>query len=387
MGFQSQIQEALNTLEKTGLRRYPPTIAGAQGPVVRVAGREVLCFCSNNYLGLAGHPQVQAAVRAALQAEGCGSGASRLISGTMNVHREAEAALAGFVGQPDAVLFSAGYAANVGTLQALLGPEDAVFSDALNHASLIDGCRLSRARVHVYRHGDADHLAELLASHRQKARRALVLTDSLFSMDGDVAPLPRLAELAEEHEAGLMVDEAHALGVLGPEGRGLAAAEGVHPDLLVGTLGKSFGVAGAFVAASESMTAFLRNRARSFVYSTAPSPMLVRAALAALPLVRDAEDRRARLVRHASRMRRELRQLGFDVPLGAGPIVPVILGDNRRTMELSEALLERGVFVQGIRPPTVAPGTARLRLTAMATHDEAHIDRAIEAFAETVRRS
>ena len=356
MGFQSQIEEALKTLEKAGLRRYPPTIAGPQGPVVRIAGRAVLCFCSNNYLGLAGHPNVQAAAQEALEAEGCGSGASRLISGTMNAHREAEAALSGFVGQEDAVLFSSGYAANVGTLQALLGPDDAVFSDALNHASLIDGCRLSRAQIHVYRHGDSEHLAELLALHRQKARRALVLTDSLFSMDGDVAPLRRLAELAQGHDAGLMVDEAHALGVLGPEGRGLAAAEGVRPDLLVGTLGKSFGLAGAFVAASEAMTAFLRNRARSFIYSTAPSPMLVRAALAALPLVRDAEDRRARLFRHVSRMRRELRQLGFEVPTGAGPIVPVIIGENRRTMELSEALLERGVFVQGIRPPTVAPG-------------------------------
>lgn len=387
MGFQSQIEEALKALERAGLRRYPPVIVGPQGPIVQIAGRAVLCFCSNNYLGLAGHPQVRAAAHQALDGEGCGSGASRLISGTMNAHLDAEAALAGFVGQPDAVLFSSGYAANVGTLQALVGPEDAVFSDALNHASLIDGCRLSRAQTHVYRHRDPDHLEELLASHRGNARRALVLTDSLFSMDGDVAPLRRLAELARAHDAGLMVDEAHALGVLGPQGRGLSASEGVRPDVLVGTLGKSFGLAGAFVAASDPMAAFLRNRARSFVYSTAPPPMLVRAALAALPLVRDAEDRRARLFRHASRMRRELRELGLDVPSGAGPIVPVIIGENRRTMELSEALLERGVFVQGIRPPTVAPGSARLRLTTMATHDEEHIDRAIEAFAASVGRS
>ena len=385
MGFQSQIHEALTALERAGLRRSPPTIEGPQGPLVRIAGRTVLCFCSNNYLGLAGHPEIRRAAQAALDEEGAGAGASRLISGTMTAHREAEAALAGFVGQSDAVLFSSGYAANVGALQALVGPEDSVFSDALNHASLIDGCRLSRAEIHVYRHADLEHLEALLASHRPKARRALVLTDSLFSMDGDVAPLRGLAELTRRYDAGLMVDEAHALGVFGPEGRGLAAAEGVQPDLLVGTLGKSFGLAGAFVAASETMVTFLRNRARSFVYSTAPPPMLARAALAALSLVQDADDRRARLFRHAARIRRELRDLGLDVPPGTGPIVPVIIGENRRAMQFSEALLDHGVFVQGIRPPTVAPGSARLRLTAMATHEETQIDRAIEVFTEIVR--
>jgi 7-keto-8-aminopelargonate synthetase-like enzyme len=205
-------------------------------------------------------------------------------------------------------------------------------------------------------------------------------------MDGDLAPLGSLSELATRHAAGLMIDEAHALGVLGPEGRGLAAEQGVRPDILVGTLGKSFGVAGAFVAASSDMASLLRNRARSFVYSTAPPPPLLRAAMAALPLVRDAEARRSALMANASRLRVELRALGLEVPEGVGPIIPVLIGENAHTMRLSAGLLERGVFVQGIRPPTVAPGSARLRLTAMATHRSEDIDKAIEAFAVTIER-
>jgi len=386
MGFQSQIEEALQELENAGLRRSPPQISGPQGREIQLNGRSVLCFCSNNYLGLADHPDIAAAAQLAAQDEGAGSGASRLISGTMDAHVEAEAALAAYAGMESAVLFSSGYAANIGTIQALLGPGDAVFSDALNHASLIDGCRLSRAQVHVYQHRDTEHLASLLESERPKARRALIVSDSLFSMDGDLAPLGSLSELATRHAAGLMIDEAHALGVLGPEGRGLAAEQGVRPDILVGTLGKSFGVAGAFVAASSDMASLLRNRARSFVYSTAPPPPLLRAAMAALPLVRDAEARRSALMANASRLRVELRALGLEVPEGVGPIIPVLIGENAHTMRLSAGLLERGVFVQGIRPPTVAPGSARLRLTAMATHRSEDIDKAIEAFAVTIER-
>jgi 8-amino-7-oxononanoate synthase len=299
----------------------------------------------------------------------------------MDAHREAEAALARFVGAPDAALFSTGYAANVGALQSLAGPGDLLFSDALNHASLIDGCRLSRATVHVYRHADPSHLESLLREHRSGGRRAIILSDSLFSMDGDAAPLAQLSDLAKRFDAGLFVDEAHALGVLGPSGRGLAAAVGVQPDVLVGTLGKSFGVAGAFVAGRDDLVSLVRNRARSFVYSTAPPPLIARAACAAIPLVEDANEPRRRLLNHASRLRAELRALGFDVPDGESQILPVLIGDNDRTMRLSAKLLDRGVFVQGIRPPTVPVGTARLRLTPMATHRPEHIDRALAAFA------
>jgi 8-amino-7-oxononanoate synthase len=387
MGFESQIREALRELEAAGLRRQPKRVSGRQGPEIEIDGRRVICLCSNNYLGLATHPSIMAAARDAMQHEGVGSGASRLITGTMDSHVEAEAALAAFVGASDAALFSSGYTANIGAVQALVGPGDAVFSDALNHASLIDGCRLSRAEVYVYRHRDPEHLQELLRHERHRAQRALVVTDSLFSMDGVEAPLRELASVARSFEAGLLVDEAHALGILGPSGRGVCAAQEVEPDVIVGTLGKSFGVSGAFAAASEDVISFIRNRARSFVYSTAPPPMAARAALAAIPLVRDADEARATLLAHAARLRSELRILGFEVPDGSSQILPVLLGENDRTMRLSAELLDRGVFVQGIRPPTVPVGTARLRLTPMSTHRTEHIDRVLEAFASVVHAS
>lgn len=381
MGFQRQIAEALAALEHAGLLRTPLAIESGQGPEIVIGGRRVVCLCSNDYLGLAQHPALAAAAAAAAHDEGAGAASSRLITGTMAAHLDAEAALAEYVHAPAAVLFSSGYAANVGAIQALVGKGDAVFSDALNHASLIDGARLSRASVHVYPHRDLDRLREMLARHRASARRALIVTDSLFSMDGVTAPVEGLSALASEFEAGLMVDEAHALGVLGPHGAGVCAAADVTPDVLIGTLGKSFGVAGAFVAGSRELTSLIRNRARSFVFSTAPPPMVARAAIAALQRVREADEARATLLGHAERLRVALARLGFDVQPGDTQIVPVLIGGNDRTMQLSAELLHRGVFVQGIRPPTVAEGTARLRLTPMATHRSAHIERAIEAFA------
>ena len=386
MGFQTQVREALSDLEAAGLLRRPPQISGPQGPEVEIDGRRVLCFCSNNYLGLADHPVLVAASDPAVHGEGVGAAASRLITGTMDAHREAEHAYAQFVGAPAAALFSTGYSANVGTVQALAGPGDTIFSDALNHASLIDGCRLSRAKVLVYAHRDVDHLESLLREHRAPSGRALIITDSIFSMDGVAAPLSEIAALAHRFDAGLLVDEAHALGVFGPEGRGLSAAMGITPDVVVGTLGKSFGVAGAFVAASEDVVSLVRNRARSFVYSTAPPPMVARAAICALELVRDADAARRTLLENAEVLRSALRTLGFDVPESESQILPVLIGDNERTMQLSAKLLDRGVFVQGIRPPTVPDGTARLRLTPMATHRPEQIERAIEAFASLARK-
>lgn len=380
MGFQRQIREALEELQAAGLVRCPVPIHGPQGPEIRVDGRTLICLCSNNYLGLANHPELASAAAAAAADQGVGSGASRLVTGTMDAHREAEGAFSEFLGTADAALFSSGYAANLGAIQALVGPGDAVFSDALNHASLIDGCRLSRAEVHVYTHRDADHLESLLRRHRGGADRALIVTDSLFSMDGDIAPLADLASLGRAFEAGLMVDEAHALGVMGPCGRGLAAEQGVTPDAIVGTLGKSFGAAGAFVAGSEPLISWIRNRARSFVFSTAPPPPVARAATAALTLVRQADPERRRLLAYAARLRVKLRALGYDVPDGESQIIPVIVGPNDSTMKISRDLFERGVFVQGIRPPTVPRGTARLRVTPMATHLEDQIERAMAAF-------
>ncbi|MEM7434627.1 MAG: 8-amino-7-oxononanoate synthase [Myxococcota bacterium] len=378
MGFKAHIREALAELERLGLRRHPPRVQGPQGPEIDLSGRRVLCFCSNNYLGLAAHPEL---VAAADHDDGFGSGASRLITGSMDAHHETEEALADFVGTPHAVLFSSGYAANVGAIQALVGPGDQVYSDALNHASLIDGCRLSRAEVHVYRHRDLDDLRSLLRRHRGDARRAMIVTDSLFSMDGVFAPVEELSELATQSEAGLMVDEAHALGVFGPEGRGLCAAREVVPDVLIGTLGKSFGGAGAFVAGPAEVVDLVRNRARSYVFSTAPPPSLARAARRAVELVRGASEARRALLDHAVQLRRGLHDAGFEVMEGESQILPVMIGANDEVMSLSATLLDRGVFVQGIRPPTVAPGSARLRLTPMATHTPEHIARAIDAFA------
>ena len=384
MGFQRQIREALAELEAAGLLRSPVRISGPQGPEVEINGAKVLCFCSNNYLGLASHPAIAAASAASPANDGVGAAASRLVTGTMDAHLDAEAAYADFVHAPAAALFSSGYAANVGAIQALAGPGDAIFSDALNHASVIDGARLSRAEVFVYSHRDPEHLQSLLAQHRARARKALIVTDSLFSMDGVIAPLRELHALARDYDAGLMVDEAHALGVFGPNGRGLSAALGIEPDVILGTLGKSFGLAGAFVAASEEVVTLVRNRARSFVYSTAPPPMLARAAIAALRLVREADHARVRLLEHASKLRSGLAQSGFEIPEGESQIIPVLIGENRRTMQLSAKLLERGVFVQGIRPPTVPADTARLRLTPMATHQAEQIEQVIAAFASIV---
>lgn len=378
--FLDYVRAALAEHEAAGLMRSPRTIAGRQGPVVEIAGKPVVCLCSNNYLGLAGHPAIAQAAADALSEVGFGAAASRHISGTMELHRAAESRLAAFVGMPRALLFSTGYAANVGAIQALATPDTQVFSDALNHASLIDGCRLSRARVFVYRHRDPEHLRELLQAERKPGVPALILTESVFSMDGDLAPLAELRALADRFACGLVVDEAHALGVFGPEGRGLCAASGVIPDLLIGTLGKAFGTAGAFVAGGSDAIRLVENRARSYIFSTAPSPSLAAAAIAATELVQSADAARARLQAHAERLRRELTAQGFHVQPSASPVIPVIIGPTDATMILSARLLEHGVFVHGIRPPTVAPGTSRLRVTAMATHEDSHIDAALAAF-------
>ena len=384
MSLDDDARARLDALRRDGLLRSPVEISSRQGPTVRIAGRDVICLCANNYLGLADHPSLHASLRDALDAHGVGAGASRLISGTMSPHRAAEEALARFVGRPAALLFSTGYAANLGTLPALYGTDDVLFSDALNHASLIDGSRLSRARVHVFPHRDTEALARLLASKRSDGRRAAILTESLFSMDGDESNLRDLRALADAYDADLYVDEAHALGVFGPHGAGLCAETGVVPDVLVGTLGKAFGLSGAFIAASELVARLLENRARSYVFSSAPPPALAAATVTATQLVHDADDRRATLLAHATRLRLGLRALGFDVPEGRSAILPVPTGDPTTTVALARELLARDVFVQAIRPPTVPVGGSRLRVVPMATHTNAHITHALAALSASV---
>lgn len=356
-----------------------------EGPVdtwVTIDGMRVLALCSNNYLGLANHPGLAAAAARAAETYGVGAGASRLISGSLAIHRDLETRLARFEHTEAAVLFPTGYHANVGAITALVGRGDAVFSDQLNHASIIDGCRLSGAEVHVYPHADAGALDALLAT-RSTARRRLVVTDSVFSMDGDHAPLREICRVAAAHDAMVMVDEAHATGVEGPTGAGLVEALGLGDAVTVqmGTLGKALGAAGAFVAGSEALIALLVNRARSFIYTTALPPPVVAAVDAALDVVEREPERRARLATIAATLRARLVELGFEIPPGAGPIIPVITGSSERALAWSRELLERGVFVQAIRPPTVPDGTARLRVTLMATHTDEDLAHAVAAFA------
>lgn len=360
--------------------REPRTISGPQGPTVLIEGREVVCLCSNNYLGLAQHPAIAAAAATASTQLGFGAAASRHVSGSMDLHLEAERRLARFAQTERALLFATGFAANTGAIQALADAGVVIFSDELNHASLIDGCRLSRARVIRFRHRDPEHLASQLREHRAAAPAAIVITESVFSMDGDLAPLRALRELCNRHDAGLLVDEAHALGVYGPSGRGLCAREGVVPDVIIGTLGKAFGTAGAFVAGASELIRLVENRARSYIFSTAPSPSLAAAAIAATELVEQAEPARRALFERASGLRAGLTQLGYQLTAGESPVLPVIIGPAEATMAISARLLEQGVFVHGIRPPTVAPGTSRLRVTPMATHTAEHIGQALEAF-------
>lgn len=384
MSFQEHIATQLQNLRDSQLLRSPRTIEGEQGPCLIIAGRPALSLCSNNYLGLANHPDIASALSTALTEAGTGSGASRHVSGSQTLHLEAQRSLASLVHMPSALLFSTGYAANVGCIQAVLGPGDQVFSDALNHASLIDGMRLSRAKTHVYRHRDSQHLETLLKQHRQTAPQknkvALVVTDALFSMDGDYADLHALRELCDRYDAALMVDEAHSIGIRGPQGGGYCAELGIKPDILVGTLGKAFGLSGAFVAGPAQTVQLVENRARSYVFSTAPPPALAAATLKAVELVRKADEARETLRLRSKMLREGLCELGFAALPTDSPIVPVMIGDAARAMAISAALLEQGAFVHGIRPPTVAPGTSRLRVTTMATHTEAHIQQALTAF-------
>jgi glycine C-acetyltransferase len=362
------LEERLAELEASGLRRRLRLIEGPQGPQVTLDGRPVLLLCSNNYLGFANHPRLREAAAEAALALGTSAGASRLISGSMSIHAELEARLAEFKATEAALLFGSGYLANTGTIAALARRGEVVFSDELNHASIIDGCRLARAETFVYRHADTEHLEWGLRQAR--GGTALIVTDGVFSMDGDVAPLAELSVLARRHRCRLMVDEAHATGCLGPDGRGSVAAAGLtgEVDLIVGTLGKALGGYGAYVCGSRELADFLVNSARPFIFSTAPPPPVVAAAGAALELLVERPERVEMLRSNAASLRAALRGEGLE-PIGSDTqIVPLVVGEADDAMAVCERLLEAGAFAQAIRPPTVPPGTCRLRLTAMATH-------------------
>jgi 8-amino-7-oxononanoate synthase len=374
----------LKQLEAIGRLRVPRVVDGAQGARITLDGTQVLDLASNDYLSLANDPRLVTAAHAALDESGVGAGASRLITGNHRRHVELERGIAEWLRVGAVRLYGSGYAANVGTIGALLGPDDVVFSDELNHASLIDGCRLAKAQVVVFPHRD---LASLDASLAARAgRRRLVVSESLFSMDGDLADVEGLAAVAKKHGAALMLDEAHAIGARGPEGRGVAAAVGVVPELLVGTCGKALGAYGAFVATTPAVAKLLWNRARSLVFSTALPPMISAAVSAAIEIVRSAEgeDRRRALAERARQWRERVRGLGGHAD---SAIAPLIVGDDQRVMEISARLFERRVFVQGIRYPTVPEATARLRMSLHAKHAAQDLEMAAVALHDAMSQS
>lgn len=390
----ARLAPELARLREADLYRVRRVIEGTHGVRLHVDGRECLNFCSNDYLGLAADPRLAQAARRALDDSGVGSGASALISGHNRAHRRLEEALAEFTGYPRVLLFSSGWAANCGVLRGLLKRDDVLLADELNHASLIDGGRLSGAHYLRVPHADvAAYARELSHLAPHASRLALLVSDSVFSMDGDVAPLVELSRLAATHGASLMIDDAHGFGVLGENGRGAwehAAptpdARAPRPDIYVATMGKSLGASGAFVAGSQTLIEYLIQRARSFVFSTAPPPAIAAAAHEALRIIQAEPERRARLHANVQRFVRGARQLGLalgapntpDAPL-CTPIVPLVIGDAARTMAVSRALFDQGCWVAGIRPPTVPRNTSRLRITFSAAHEAPHIDRLLDA--------
>ena len=377
------LSKAVEDIRSQALYRRLRLVRGAQSARVQVEGKEVVLLSSNNYLGLTDHPALKEAAIRALAHYGCGAGASRSISGTMEPHKELEERIARFKGCEAALLFSNGYMANVGVLTTLVEEGDLILSDEFNHASIVDGCRLSRAEVRVYRHRDMNHLEDLLKTSTQQRRR-LIVTDGVFSMEGDIAPLPQIRELADRYGALIMVDDAHATGVLGEAGRGTAEHFGLmgQIEIQMGTLGKALGVFGAYVAGRKVLIEYLINRCRTFMYTTALPPAVASIGITALKIVETEPQRRKKLWENTHYFREKLREMGFDTLGSETPIVPILIGDNALTMEADRRLMERGVFAQGIRPPTVPPQSARLRTSLMATHTKEDLDLALEGFRE-----
>lgn len=378
------MQEFLKTgmakLEAAGQRRMLRSLSGGQGPRIVLEGRSVLNFCSNNYLGLADDDRLVTAAMESLRAEGLGAGASRLLCGNMTAHARLEQALADFKDTPASLVFSSGYMANVGIISSLFGREDIIFSDRLNHASIIDGIQLSGAKMVRYPHADPDALDGLIKKNRTGYRKRAIVTDSVFSMDGDLAPLEPLIALARHHDCVLMIDEAHAFGVFGARGRGLAEHCGVEKDIDIqmGTLSKAAGAFGAYVCGSRDLIDFLMNRARSFIYTTAMPPAVAAAGCRALEIIIGDPKRREQLWANTAYLREQCFFMGWDVGQSQSPILPLMLRDSDLAVNVSRKLLEKGVYVSAIRPPTVPPRTARLRMTVMATHTRDDLDTALQ---------
>ena len=381
----SNLQSELEERAAQGLLRSRRVLDTPQSPHIVVDGKSYLAFCSNDYLGLAYHPQLVAALQQGAQQWGAGAGAAHLVSGHVAPHHQLEAQLAAFVGKPAALLFSTGYMANLGVVQALVGKADTVYADKLNHASLNDAMLLSRAQIKRYRHGDMAQLAQQL--EQTKDGRKLIITDAVFSMDGDIAPLPELLALCERHDAWLLVDDAHGFGVLGEQGRGSLSHFGIGSERIIymATLGKAAGVFGAFVAAEQVVIDTLVNHARSYVYTTATPPALSVALIEGLRLIGQGDDRRAHLQKLIVQLRHGLAGLPWRLMPSSTAIQPLLIGDNQQALALSEDLRERGIWVAAIRPPTVPQGTARLRITLSAAHGAADVEQLVGALHELAR--
>jgi glycine C-acetyltransferase len=380
--------EALDGLRQSGSYFRLRELESACEPVCRVDGREVINLASNNYLGLANHPKLKEAALEAVRRFGVGSGAVRTITGTMAMHMELERRIAEFKHTEAAVVFQSGFTANAGTVSSILTPEDHIVSDELNHASIIDGCRLSRAKIHVFRHRDAAHAEEILAGLDDVTGRKLLITDGVFSMDGDIGPLPALVEVAERHGAIMMVDDAHSSGVLGRNGRGTVDHFGLHGrvQVQVGTLSKAIGALGGYVCGSKDLIEYLYHRARPFLFSTSHPPAVTAACLAAFALLEEEPERVARLWSNTEYYKRLLREAGFDTGVSETPITPILCGETRVAMDFSQALFEAGLWATGIGFPTVPKGKARVRTIVTSEHTEAQLQQSVEILSRVGRR-
>ncbi len=374
------INSELRFQNEAGLLRSLFPLVGSQKGVIKTEGKTLVDFSSNDYLGLADHPALIEGAKKAMEKWGAGARASRLMSGDLEIHHRLESAIAVLKGKEAGLLFGSGYLANTGIIPALCGRNDVIYSDRLNHASIVDGVLLSRARFYRFRHNDLNHLEDLLKSHRSRYRRALIVVESVYSMDGDLALVSELLELRGRYGAMLMIDEAHATGVFGAKGEGIISQTGADAvDVILGTFGKALGGYGAFVAVSNQMRQFLLNRARTFIFSTALPPAIIGANLAAVKLLEEEPERRNRVCELASELRRALREdLGLNTP-SESQIVPVMVGDSQSALSLAESLRDAGFFVKAIRPPTVPEGTARIRLSVTANHSLKDVRQLLEA--------
>ena len=376
------LTQEIEGLKEQGLYNRIRTIGSAQGAWLTVDGKNVLNFCSNNYLGLANHPKIVEAAKEATRKYGVGPAAVRSIAGTMDLHVQLEQRLAKFKGAEDVITFQSGFNANLGTISALVGKEDVIFSDRLNHASIIDGCRLSGAKIVAYEHNDPGALEDAIKENLSNYRRALIITDGVFSMDGDIAPLPDLYEVAKKYDILFMVDDAHGEGVLGKGGRGIVDHFGLHGkvDIEVGTMSKAFGVVGGIVAGDKVIIEWLRQRGRPFLFSSAVTAPDAAACLAAVDLLEESTELVDKLWANAKYFKSEMKKLGFDTGVSETPISPVMLGEAPLAQHFSRELFEEGVFAMAIGYPTVAKGKARIRVMISAAHDNDDLGKGLEAF-------